>query len=305
MKYYFKLQYKRLYRIIDSTGFNPLIGVFIGFSIFIFASNLLFDKVENAKIIYPILSLFFFGKLSGKKRNDFLKNIFNNFKYKKLRLIENLILAIPFFVFMLFKNIYINSVIFIFIALAISQFNNIASLSFVIPTPFHRKPFEFIVGFRNTFWLFPISYFITYMAITVQNFNLALFSLIIVLLTPLSFYTKPEPPFFVWIHSSNPSEFLYRKIKTAIIFSLALGFPIIISLLIFFPSNNYDIIATISILALFILVTAILGKYSFYPSETPIQLLLLISCIGFPPLIIFVLPYFYFKSNQNLKKLLK
>lgn len=304
MIFYFKLQYKRFYRLIDSTGFNPIIGGLIALSLFIIASNSFFEKINDTKILYPIFSLLSFVKLSSKKRNYFLKNIFSINKYRKIRLIENLVLSIPFLVFMLYKLIYINSIIFLFIALAISQFNKIDSLNFVIPTPFYKKPFEFIVGFRNTFLIFPLLYFITFMSINVQNFNLGIFSLIIVLLTPLTFYTKPEHSFYIWIHSINPSEFIYSKIKTAIIFSLALASPIIISLLIFFPIENADIIAMIIILALFILVTVILGKYSFYPSETPIQLLLIISCIGFPPLLLFVFPYFYSKSTQNLKKLL-
>jgi len=304
MIFYFKLQYRRFYRIIDSTGFNPIIGSLIILLLFIIASNSLFDKIDYAKILYPIFSLFLFSKLSGKKRNYFLKNIFNNYKFRKIRLIENLILAIPFLVFMLYKHIYIYSIIFLFVALAISQFNKIGSFSFVIPTPFYKKPFEFIVGFRNTFLIFPISYFFTSMAINVQNINLGLFSLIFVLLTPLTFYTKPEQPFYVWIHSISTSEFLYSKIKTAIMFSLALGSPIIISLLVFFPIENADIIVILIILSLLIIVISILGKYSFYPSETPLHLIIIISCIGFPPLLIFVLPYFYYKSNQNLKNLL-
>ena len=305
MKYYFYLQYKRIYRIVDKTGFNPIIGGVIILFIFVLLSNSIFERLEHPEIIYPILSLFLFGKLSGKARNQFLKNTFNRIKYRQVRLLENLLLASSFVIFLFFKNEYISGFIFLLTALAISQFNKIGSINFVIPTPFYKKPFEFIVGFRKTFFIYLLLYFVSYMAISVQNFNLGLFTLIAVLLIPFSFYTKPEHPFYVWIHSQSPSEFIYGKIITAILFSSALALPIVIPMMIYFPLDNFETILLVSIVAYFVLVAGVLGKYSFFPHETPIPVIFTAISILFPPLLIFVIPYFYSKSNKSLKKLLK
>lgn len=305
MKFYFRLQYRRIKRIIDATGFNPYIGiVLIGF-IFIITSNKVFENIEYPRIIYSIIGLFSLGKLSSKKRNDFLKIPYNSIGYREIRLIENLIIATPFAIFLIYKQEYLTALVFTVIALFLSQKNNLGNLNFVIPTPFFKKPFEYIVGFRKTFWIYPIAYFVTYMAITVQNFNLALFSILVVILVPLSFYLKSEPVFYVWINSETTSEFLYNKIKTSIIFGSFLALPIIVSSLIFFPSENMDTILLISILGLLLHIPNIFRKYSSFPSETPIHGVFLMLSIIFPPFLLFTVPYFYSRANKNLKKILK
>ena len=47
------------------------------------------------------------------------------------------------------------------------------NFNLTIPTPFSKKPFEFSTGFRRSFFMFPIAYILTFIAIRVDNFNLA------------------------------------------------------------------------------------------------------------------------------------
>jgi len=43
------------------------------------------------------------------------------------------------------------------------------------------------------------AYFLTIMGISVGNFNLGVFSLLVIFLTSFSFYTQPDSQFYVWI----------------------------------------------------------------------------------------------------------
>ncbi len=306
MKYYFTLQYKRLYRYIDEFGLNPIFGIFILAFLFYVLSNSFFEKIEYAKFIYSAIGLIVIGKLSNKKRNEFLKNIYNSIKFKKIRLYENLIVSMPFFFFMIYKQEFVSTSVFLIFALIISQFNKVNSNNFVIPTPFYKKPFEFIVGFRNIFWIFLLAYTITYIAVLVDNFNLGIFALMTVYVTSLSFYSKPEPIFYVWIYSLSPADFLERKIRIASLFSLILSLPIIITLLVFFSINDIGLILIFSFLGLLLLIANLLGKYSYFPSKLPLMQGIAIGlCFVFPPALLIVIPYFYSLSKRKLKNILK
>jgi len=115
--------------------------------------------------------------------------------------------------------------------------NRRSRFSFVIPTPFAKNPFEFTVGFRNIFYLFALAYGLTIIAVVVDNFNLGVFALILTLVAPCSFYVKPENPYYVWQFSRSPAPFLYYKMKTALIYSLKLSFPVILILSLFYIEN--------------------------------------------------------------------
>lgn len=88
-----------------------------------------------------------------------------------------------------------------------------SKFNLIIPTPFNKKPFEFTVGFRKTFLIFPIAYFLTYKAIATGNFNLGLFSLILVSLTCLTYYSKLENDYYIWNYNLSPKVFLLEKLK--------------------------------------------------------------------------------------------
>jgi len=89
-------------------------------------------------------------------------------------------------------------------------------LNYTIPTPFYKKPFEFIIGFRTAIGMIGFAYFLTIMGISVGNFNLGIFSLLVVFLTSFSFYAQPDSQFYVWIFSHSSATFLLDKIKIGI-----------------------------------------------------------------------------------------
>ncbi len=305
MKVYFQLQFKMTNRKFKELGLEPifayllLLAGFIGFSIFIF------ERTEFAKYIYILLALFLAGQLSEINRNDFLKLTFGNKKMKEIRITENLLVSLPFIIFLVYRQELLYSGILILLAIVLALLNYRANLSFVIPTPFSKEPFEFCIGFRNTFYLYFIAYALTIISISVSNFNLGIFAMLLMFYTSLLYYSKPEKEYLVWNFSQNPQEFLFTKMKTAIKFSSFCVAPIFIVLLIF-DYHQIGLLGLFLIAGSALLVFMILAKYANYPDEFNFtQAIFLMISVMFPPILIVLIPYFYNKSTKQLSALLK
>ena len=305
MREYFKLQYRMLNRKMDEIGFSPIFGYVLAIIGFYGISVYLFSKTEFAEYFYGLISISFISKLSEKRRNDFLKTIFPISNYRKLRIIENLIFAFPFLAFLLFKQSFMVAIILFFISILISILNFNYNFSFTIPTPFNKKPFEFPVGFRKTFYIFPLAYFLTYQSILVGNFNLGVASMLLIAVVILSYYSKPENEFYIWSFNLSARDFLINKIKTGLLYFTFLSFPILISLIGFFPNETSTLIVFL-LLGYVYITTIILAKYSAYPNEMnlPEGMLIGISLM-FPPILLGIIPFFYTKSIKQLKPILE
>lgn len=304
MKEYFILQYKMINRRFKDTGLEPLLAYIILIAGFITFSIYLFYKTEFAKYIYLFFAFSFMGKLSDTSRNDFLKICFGDFELKKVRITENLICSLPFLIFLLYKQLYLEVSILFVLTIILALVNFRTTLNFTIWTPFAKKPFEFTTGFRNTFYVFFIAYTLAIIAVAVNNFNLGVFAMLLVFVTTLGYYIKPENEYYVWTYSLTPKAFLFSKIKTAIFFSALLAFPIAIILAIFF--QNIGIVLLFFLTGWAFLIAVIVGKYSAYPNEMSItQGILLGICIWFPPILAVLIPYLFKKSENRLSSLLK
>ncbi len=305
MQAYFNLQYKMANRRLSDFGVYPVIGYLLLFCTFTGISIFLFQKTTFAPYILVLIALYFTSKLSEVKRNDFLQICFGENKYKKIRIIENLIVIAPFAIFLIYKmQIYPIAILGV-ISVLMALLNIKTTYNITIPTPFYKKPFEFTVGFRNTFYLFGIAYILTIIAIFVDNFNLSIFSLMLVFLTVLSYFTKPENEYFVWSYNLTPAKFLIEKIKTAGLFSTGLCAPIVLPLGICY-FDFIGIIALCMLLGYLYLISLILAKYAAFPNEMDLAQGIIL-CIGlvFPPFLIIVIPFFTNQSVQKLKYILK
>ena len=300
MKEYFQLQFKMLNRKMIDFGLPLLIGYTLLPFIFILFSNYLFRNTKFANYVYVLIALSFVSKLSEPKRNDFLKSIFNKDKYKKLRVIENLIYCLPFIIFLIYKEQFVFSLILNLFVIIITLLNFSTNINATIPTPFSKRPFEFTVGFRKTFYVFPIAYFLTYISVTVENFNLGVFSMLLIGITCFSYYSKIENEYFIWNYNLSSKEFLLEKTKTCLIYFSVLSLPIIITLSISFFNQTYILI--VFILLCYAYLTAIIfAKYSSFPNEMNIsQVILIAISFMFPPILIIFIPLFY---SQSIKKL--
>jgi len=305
MKEYFKLQTTLSIRKLKEAGLPPIVGFSFAIITFYFASFLLFKKLENAKYIYVLISVLVTLKLSKKKRNDFLKLIFTSKKYKEVRILENIITTLPFILFLLFKQHFALVLIMLFISIFLSILNFELSYNKTITTPFSKKPFEFTIGFRKTFFIIFIAYFIMAKAIMVDNFNLGLASYLLIALIVISYHSKPEPQFIVWIFNLSPKKFLIYKIKTAFIYFSFLILPILISTLIAYP-NKLMISLLVLIICYSYILTFILAKYSSFPNEIGIvEVLLIALSIILPPILLATIPMFYNKAITQLKLILE
>lgn len=305
MKEYFLLQLKMTNRKLSSSGINPTLAFILMLIGFIGLSIYLFSKTDYAEYVYILIALRLVSKLSEINRNDFLKMVFEYKMYLKLRVVENIIIALPFIIFLTYKQLYPSLIVLIILSISMALINFKSTFNFTIPTPFYKYPFEFSVGFRSTFYLFFFAYFLTFMAVSVGNFSLGAFALMLIFLVTISFYSKPENEYYVWSFKKSPRGFLFEKIKIGIIYSTILSIPVLLALGVFFR-DEASILFLLLLLGYVYLIAMILAKYSAYPLELNIpQGILFAISLLFPPLLIGVIPFFYLKSINRLNAFLE
>ena len=299
MKEYFILQFKMLNRQLTEWGIEPVIGYLVGIFAFIGISIKLFEKTQFAEYIYIALALSLVIKLNEINRNDFLKLCYSKTEYFKIRIVENLIVSIVFITFLLFQEKYLSSTLLFISASLFSLIDFKNKSSFTLPTPFYKYPFEFAVGFRSYYFIYFFAYFLTFMSISVDNFNLGIFSLILTLLSCLNYYTNSEDEFYVWVFSLTPKEFIRYKLKNI------LCLPIIISLSLFFYTK-IDVIIGFLFLGYLFIFTTMLAKYSVFPEKLNIRFTIVLALtIWLPPLLLLIILYLYIQSTKKLKEILQ
>jgi hypothetical protein len=304
MKDYFDLQLVMTNRKIKEVGINPVLGYLLGLIIFVLLSEYIFHKTGFAKYLVILACLSFQFKLSDNSRTDFLLSTFGDKSKNKIRVLENLIVCIPFVSILAYKNLFFEAFILFLCSIILALFSFHFNLNFTIPTPFSKSPFEFTTGFRKTFFIFPITYALTIIAINVGNLNLGIFSMLLIFLITLSYYSKPEEKYYVWVHADTPKSFLKKKIIIATKNSILLTIPILISFLIFYPIE-LDLILPFLLIGTLSLWTIVLAKYSAFPEVISLPEGVVIAfTLSFPPLMLLIIPYFYIKSINNLKSLL-
>jgi hypothetical protein len=304
MRHYFKLQLTLINRHISDFGLRPALGYMLAFVLFIGLSLALFIKTSLAQYMYLLAAISFLLNLGERSRNEFLKSCFKEGEYRKLRLLENAFIALPFMFFLIYESCYLAALALAGCApiLAFMQFKVVSN--FTLPTPFARWPFEFATGFRKTFYLHLFAYFLTLMAILVDNFNLGIFSLLVVFVVCLTYYAELEADYYIWIHAQKPKGFLWNKIKTALLYSSILTLPITGVLCGFYP-HYFHIILAVQLLGYGYLSCFILAKYAAFPHPISLpQSILFAACFAMPPLLLLVIPYFYRQSTQKLNRIL-
>jgi hypothetical protein len=207
--------------------------------------------------------------------------------------------------FLIFQNKYLASILLLLSIVFLTTFDFKNKSNFTIPTPFYKHPFEFTVGFRTNFFIYLFAYFLTFMSITENNFNLGIFSLILALIACLNYYVNSEKEFYVWIFSLTPKEFISYKLKNIVQYSTFLCLPIIVSLSIFF-SSKIDIILGFQCLGYLFIFTSMLAKYSVFPEKLNIRFGIVFALtVWLPPLLLLIIPYLYIQSTKKLNEILE
>ncbi|MBK8556680.1 MAG: hypothetical protein IPL65_13330 [Lewinellaceae bacterium] len=158
MQYYFRLQRTMLERHLTEFGLAPGLGYLLSALLFTGFSGFLFYKTIYAEYIYLLICLSYLGKLSEWERNNFLKLCFPKTAYRQIRLVENSLLALPFLFFLVMQTCWLSALALVLAAPGMAFLHFEKQRNFQLPTPFFRRPFEFIVGFRSSFWLHFLAY---------------------------------------------------------------------------------------------------------------------------------------------------
>ena len=304
MKEYFHIHYLRIGREFKEVGINPIFGSVLILFAFVLLSEYLFQKTEFASYILVLACLSFLLKLSEKNRTDFILATFGNKRKRQLRVLENSMVSIPFMLILIYHNVFYETIILFFTSVILALFSYQSSFNSSLPTPFSKRPFEFTVGFRKTFFIFILAYILTIIAIRVDNFNLGIFSMMLIFMTSMSYYAQPENEYYVWVYSKTTNSFLLKKISESSKNIFILTLPIILTLLIFYPAD-FKWILLFYVIGLLFLWTMILAKYSKYPQKMHLpEAILIVLCIYVPPALLAILPFFYIKSINKLKLLL-
>lgn len=303
--YYFLLQWRRLNRWLTDVGIHPYIAYAFLIPTFLVLSKLVFWKTELAEWIYLCIALSLVFKLCSSHRGEQLSLIFQKKDFLQVRFVEHLLAAIPFVIYLIYESRWLVSGILLLGSLLLVFYPKKFGISRVIPTPFKKMPFEFIVGFRKTFLLFLLDLFVLVKAIQVDNFYLALFCLAACFLIFCSYYFEPEKKYFVWMFDMNVNQFLKHKIKFGIISSLILTIPFAIALLIFYPAEWFLILA-VEVIGLIVVLTIVLAKYSAFPGQMNLpQTILFVLSLFFPFLLVFAIPIFYTQAKRRLSTILR
>lgn len=304
MKDYFFLQYKMANRKLLELGMHPIVGYVVIISSLVLLTEFMFMKTEFAKYALILFALSFMFRIAKTDRTEFLTTVYGTAKMKMIRNVENLFISLPFLILLIVHAAYLEAFLLLIGTLILATFSFKTGASFTIPTPFYKNPFEFTVGFRNTFYIFPFVYVLIFIALSVDNLNLGIFAMLLFFLVSLTYHVKPENEYYVWSYSSSPSAFLFTKLRVASLYSLLLAFPAVIILSAFYPSE-IPFILLFTLIGLVFLWVIILAKYSVYPNKMSLPESILIAfCIYFPLLLLLLLPYFYSKSLQKLKSIL-
>ncbi len=305
MKVYFQIQWSIINRHIKEAGLNILLAWVVASISFIGLSIILFSQYEYAEYLYAVIPLFFSIRLGNFRRNEFLKICYGDLKFRLLRLLENLLISIPFLIILMINQSFMVSAVLVVIISAFTLFEWKSNFHFIIPTPFQKYPFEFILGFRRSFLAIAIIYAITIIAVKVDNFNLGLFSIGLSFLCSLSYYSFMEDEVYVWSHIKKPRGFLLKKIRVAAFCNSILYLPLIGLLSFFFYDNIHQILILYG-LGMFFIIAIIFMKYSAFPNQAGLkESLVLTVTFYFPPIVLITFLYFYFQSLRSLSKVLK
>lgn len=293
-----------LNRHLVDFGITPILAYLLSIIGFFYGSLKFFEKYEFTVYAYVFIGVGWLLKLSEKHRNDFLKLSFTSKKYKNIRVVENLLLITPYILFLIYKQFFLSGLILASSAVLLSFIQINTNTSFTIPTLYKKYPFEFTEGFRKTFFVFPLAYIFTIIGIKVDNFNLGIFSLILIFGVALLYFSKTEKSYHVWLFNKSPKEFLYAKIKTAIIYTSWLSLPIIIVLSVFFIDEIIILIAY-QLIGYVYLIQFILAKYAVFPKQISLPTVIIFTIsIAFPPFVFFTFWHFYKKAIQQLNTVL-
>ena len=304
ISYYIKLQCTLISRRFRQLGFHPIAGFLLIPLVFVLLSFYLFYKTELAVYLYTGIGVVVITSIYTTDRIEFLRLVAEKSMWK-IRLAENLVLALPFALFLLFKQQYLFAGGILLFGIGMSFLKKVYRNTLRFKTPYFHRPFEFIIGFRKYILLSLFALFLLLMAYKSNNMNLGLFSILVHFGVLLSYLGFMEPSSYINIYKQTASGFLKTKLKTTFIYTCFTLLPIAIIQLILFPASILPLSLIIAV-GMVILHYFVICKYSNYPkSMSVLNTFLFTISLVLPLLLLYTIPLFWKKSTKKLKHLLK
>jgi len=300
MQYYFTLRYKSLLRFMSESEIHPVLGVSLVMAVFCSFCGLLFYKTAYAPYILSAMPLYLGWSVSSVEEREFLSSIYDRRSFQLLRFLEGLLVSLPFVVVLFATGHYLLGAGAVVAGVVSRMLTTKSSLSYVLPTPFGRFPFEFAVGFRRMILVLVGIIGLLTVAIYVDNENLALVCILAVGAMGLSFYSELEASHFVDCHQMTATEFLWHKSSILIRYSTLL-FVIPVGLVILYFQDSYVAVILIVCISISSQLLTLYIKYSRYPHppSLPESIMLFIG-IFMPPIQLLLLPYYFRKASRSL-----
>ncbi len=304
MKFYWILQLKMAHRKVLDSGIHPLLAYLLLLLLLIGGGVGLFSRTHYAAPIIVLIAAWSMLSLSENRRVAFLSGIFGDRKAKSVRVVENISVSIPFAMLLLFYQQWLWCLMLIVcsVLLALSRLNT--AFDVVVPTPFAKRPYEMMVGFRKALLVIIAIYTLAVIAGYNGYYHLCVFALLFLFLVCMSFYNVPEREYFVWVHAMSAQIFLLKKMSVASYGATLLALPVLVLLLLFFPNEAVNTLLFFG-LGMLYLWLMVIAKYTSFPYEVSISVgVLMAMSLSFPPFAIVLIPYFFNRSVKRLNQYL-
>lgn len=301
---YFKLQLTLIKRQLADFGIHPLLALLLLPILLVGLSFALYSQTSYAGFIVAFMATSWILKLSNSERFEFLKLQFKKVDFIRIRIIENVSIAIPFVVILGLKADWIPLLCLLLLSILLAFHKQRDLLSFAIPTPFGKHPFEFIIGLRTFYFVYPIVCSLMLIAHNVENPNLGLVAVGASCLLSLAFYQNPETPFWVWNHALSAKTFLLKTVTRSLKQHIITNLVVVILAVILFPAYWYFALI-IFLSSSVLLAITVIAKYSSFPNQLSIVDSIYLGLSLAVPLFL-PLAFYYFtkKSTRQLSQLL-
>lgn len=315
VSYYISLRLKQFARFFSFNGIHPFIGMIILFLLFTIVSVAIFQKLPYAVWVYLVLALFSLLELQPPMMNAMLRHQVRPGTFFKAKLLENILIVIPFVVFLGCKMQWGAAALLLLIVVPYSyySFSLPKAKLRALPSPFPAHAFEYHNMFRMVMPVYVIYLLLLVVGVISGNFYVMLVPFFLLLFVMQMAYGLPEDVSYIWLYRCTAARFLQKKLLVLLLSYSCTFLPFLLTALIFYTSS-FGIAVLCFITGLIALTGALFIKYQFYPSVLVTQITQLIffgfavSAIASPPVFIIILLFIafsYARAKRNLKSILQ
>ncbi len=315
ISYYLSLRLKQFIRFFSLNSVNPVIGIAILSLIFLALSATVFQKISYAPWVYAAIAAAALVELQNNKMNAVLKQQVKREVFFKTKLLENIMLMIPFVSFLLVKQSWIQALLLMILVVPYSyySFGRPKTKMIALPSPYPKHVFEYNSAFRVYVLAYLLHLLLLVAAVISGNFYVLLVPFFIILFFMQTVYGIPEDASYIWLYRCSSASFLKKKIWALTKAYTLTILPFVLTGLVFY-SAHFAMIGLCIAVGYISMIGALFIKYHFYPSAFIIQLSQILffgSCmvgIAVPPVllvIILFLLFSYYRAYKNIKYILQ